>query len=110
MNDILSLRSEVKQILTMAQQLEPFVKSFSSGISAGEISTAASDAASHQRLQALLDHLARLQMQEPPQPQGPAPTKECRHPRGSAPSADNALYMKGSLFLSETYIILKMVQ
>ncbi|XP_043465928.1 RING finger protein 207-like isoform X2 [Leptopilina heterotoma] len=83
MNDILSLRSEVKQILTMAQQLEPFVKSFSSGMTAGEISAAASDAAGHQHLQVLLDHLARLQMQEPPQPQGPAPTKECRHPRES---------------------------
>lgn len=95
MNDILSLRSEVKQLQTMAQQLEPFVKSFSSGMSAGEISAAAQDAAGHQHLQVLLDHLARLQMQEPAQPQNPAPTKDCRYPRNSTPSADNALYMKG---------------
>ena len=79
----------------MAQQLEPFVKSFSAGMSAGEISTAAQDAAGHQHLQVLLDHLARLQMQEPSQPQTPAPTKDCRYSRNSAPSADNALYMKG---------------
>ncbi|XP_033211811.1 RING finger protein 207-like isoform X2 [Belonocnema kinseyi] len=96
MNDILSLRSEVKQLQTMAQQLEPFVKSFSAGMSAGEISAAAQDAAGHQHLQVLLDHLARLQMQEPPQPQNPAPTKDCRYPRNSTPSADNALYMKES--------------
>ncbi|XP_024944302.1 RING finger protein 207 isoform X3 [Cephus cinctus] len=96
MNDILTLRSEVKQLLTMAQQLEPFVKSFSVGVSAGEASAAATDAAGHQHLQALLDHLARLQMQEPAQPQTPAPTKDCRHPRSATTSADNALYMKES--------------
>ena len=96
MNDILSLRSEVKQLQIMAQHLEPFVKSFSAGINAGEISTAASDAAGHQHLQALLDHLTRLQMQESTQTQTPASNKDCRHPRNSAPSADNALYMKGN--------------
>ncbi|KAK2579398.1 hypothetical protein KPH14_003260 [Odynerus spinipes] len=94
MNDILSLRSEVKQLQNLAQQLEPFVKSFATGISAGEVSMAASDASGSQHLQALLDHLASLQMQEPPQPQTQAPTKEHRHPRGTTTSADNALYMK----------------
>lgn len=94
MNDILSLRSEVKKLQALAQHLEPFVKSFSTGIGAGEVSLAAADAVDNQHLQALLDHLARLQMQEPllhPQ----APTKEHRHSRSTATSADNALYMKG---------------
>lgn len=96
MNDILSLRSEVKKLQALAQHLEPFVKSFSTGIGAGEVSLAAADAADNQHLQALLDHLARLQMQEPPpHPQGQAPTKEHRHSRSTATSADNALYMKG---------------
>ncbi|XP_017884913.1 RING finger protein 207-like isoform X2 [Ceratina calcarata] len=94
MNDIVSLRSQVKQLQTLAQQLEPFIKSFATGVSVGEISMAASDMTSNQQLQALLDHLARLQMQEPPQqPQTQAPTKDHRHPRTST-SADNALYMK----------------
>ncbi|EZA48760.1 RING finger protein 207 isoform X3 [Ooceraea biroi] len=92
MNDILTLRSEVKKLQAVAQHLEPFVKSFSTGIGAGEVSMAAADAADNQHLQALLDHLARLQMQEPlPHPQ--APTKDHRHPRSTG-SADNALYMK----------------
>jgi len=96
MNDILSLRSEVKKLQVLAQHLEPFVKSFSIGIGAGEVSVAAADAADNQHLQALLDHLARLQMQEPPpHPQAQAPTKDHRHPRSTATSADNALYMKG---------------
>lgn len=95
MNDILSLRSEVKKLQVLAQHLEPFVKSFSIGIGAGEVSMAAADAADNQHLQALLDHLARLQMQEPPpHPQAQAPTKDHRHPRSTATSADNALYMK----------------
>ncbi|XP_012277774.1 RING finger protein 207 isoform X2 [Orussus abietinus] len=98
MNDILTLRSEVRQLLTLAQQLEPFVKSFTAGVNAGDLSTAASDAAGHQHLQVLLDHLARLQLQEPmqQQQQSSAPTKECRHPRTSSTGADNALYMKES--------------
>lgn len=83
MNDILSLKTEVKQLQNMAQQLEPFVKSFSTGLSAGEINTAVSDATGHQHLQALLDHLARLQMQEPPQSQSQAPTKEFRQSRSN---------------------------
>lgn len=94
MNDILSLRSEVKKLQALTQHLEPFVKSFSMGINAGEVSLAAVDAADNQHLQALLDHLARLQMQEPP-PQAQAPTKDHRHPRSTATTADNALYMKG---------------
>ncbi|XP_011637095.1 RING finger protein 207-like isoform X3 [Pogonomyrmex barbatus] len=98
MNDILSLRSEVKKLQVLAQHLEPFVKSFSIGIGAGEVSMAAADAADNQHLQALLDHLSRLQMQEPPppppHPQAQAPTKDHRHPRSTATSADNALYMK----------------
>lgn len=94
MNDILSLRSQVKQLQNLAQQLEPFIKSFATGVSAGEVSMTASDVASNQHLQALLDHLARLQMQEPPQPQTQAPTKDHRHSRTTATSADNALYMK----------------
>lgn len=96
MNDILSLRSEVKKLQALAQHLEPFVKSFSTGIGAGEVSLAAADAADSQHLQVLLDQLTRnLKMQEPPHPQAQAPTKEHRHPRSTATSADNALYMKG---------------
>ncbi|XP_076233820.1 RING finger protein 207 isoform X3 [Calliopsis andreniformis] len=95
MNDILSLRNQVKQLQNLTQQLEPFIKSFSSGVAAGEVSIAAADAASNQHLQVLLEHLARLQMQElPQQPQTQAPTKDHRHPRNTATSADNALYMK----------------
>lgn len=95
MNDILSLKGEVKQLQSVAQQLEPFVKSFSAGVAAGELSTAAADAAGHQHLQALLDHLARLQMQEPLQQQMSAPTKDqYRHQRGTGPN-ENALYSKG---------------
>ncbi|XP_076633398.1 RING finger protein 207 isoform X3 [Colletes latitarsis] len=95
MSDILSLRNQVKQLQNLAQQLEPFVKSFSSGVTAGEVNMAASDAAGNQGLQLLLDHLACLQMQEPPQqPQTQAPIKDHRHSRATATSADNALYMK----------------
>ncbi|XP_011701848.1 PREDICTED: RING finger protein 207-like [Wasmannia auropunctata] len=94
MNDILSLRSEVKKLQVLAQNLEPFVKTFSLGISAGEMSMAAADASDTQHLQALLDHLARMQVHEPPHPQAQAPTKDHRHPRSTATSADNALYMK----------------
>lgn len=89
MNDILSLRSEVKQLQMVAQQLEPFVKTFAIGVSAGEMSSAASDAAGHQHLQALLEHLSRLQLQEQTpqsQQQTTAPSKDCRHPRGTAAS------------------------
>lgn len=88
----------MKQLQNAAQQLEPFIKSFAAGVTAGEVSTAVSDAAGNQGLQVLLDHLARLQMQEPPQqPQTQAPTKDHRHPpqRSTVNSADNALYMKG---------------
>lgn len=96
MDDILTLRSEVKQLQSLTQQLEPFVKSFSTGVTAGEVSMAASDASSNQHLQALLDHLARLQMQEPPQSQTQAPTKDHRHPRGTMIiNADKALCTKG---------------
>ncbi|XP_011301531.1 RING finger protein 207 [Fopius arisanus] len=91
MNDILTLRGEVKQLQSLTQQLEPFVKSFSAGITAGEVSSAAADAAGHQHLQALLDHVTRMQMQE--SGQGPAPTKDCRHGKTGA---DNILYMKES--------------
>ncbi|XP_015438981.1 PREDICTED: RING finger protein 207-like [Dufourea novaeangliae] len=95
MNDILSLRNQVKQLQNLAQQLQPFIKSFTTGVTAAEVSIAASDAASNQDLQVLLDHLARLRMQEPPpQPQTPAPTKDHRHSRNTANSADNILYMK----------------
>ncbi|KAJ8679580.1 hypothetical protein QAD02_015367 [Eretmocerus hayati] len=97
MNDILTLKSEVKQLQNVAQQLEPFVKSFAAGVSAGEISNAASDAAGNQHLQALLDHIARLQMQDqlPMQHHGhmTAPTKEYRHQRAPPPN-DNAIYAK----------------
>lgn len=96
MDDILSLRNQVKQLQNLAQQLEPFVKSFTSGVTAGEVSMTASDVANNQHLQALL-HLARLHMQEPSQPQTQAPTKD-RHSRTTATSADNALYMKGIYF------------
>ncbi|KOC68694.1 RING finger protein 207 [Habropoda laboriosa] len=96
MNDILSLRSQVKQLLSLAQQLEPFIKSFGSKVTAGEVSIAASDAASNQHVQMLLNHLAQLQLQETQQPQTQAPTKDHRHSRASATSADNALYMKES--------------
>nr|XP_033335833.1 RING finger protein 207-like isoform X3 [Megalopta genalis] len=95
MNDILSLRSQVKQLQSLAQQLEPFIKSFTTGVTAGEVSIAVSDAASNQDLQVLLDHLARLHMQEPSQqPQTQAPTKDHRQQRPTVTSADNALYMK----------------
>ncbi|XP_012254387.2 RING finger protein 207-like [Athalia rosae] len=94
MNDILTLKSEVKQLSTLAQQLEPFVKSFSAGVSAGETSITASEAAGHQHLEVLLDHLARLQLQEQPQSQQQQHTKDCGHPRNNSTSADNALYMK----------------
>ncbi|XP_034938049.1 RING finger protein 207-like [Chelonus insularis] len=92
MNDILMLRGEVKQLQTLTQQLEPFVKSFSAGVAAGEMSAAAADAAGHQHLQALLDHFTRLQMQEPQQQ---ASSKDCRHAKASSVT-DNILYMKES--------------
>ena len=97
MNDIVTLRGEVKQLQNLTQQLEPFVKSFSAGVNAGEMRAAALDASEQQHVEALLDHLARLQMQEPQQTQNQAPTKDCRHSRQTATSADNALYMKGKV-------------
>ncbi|XP_076293150.1 RING finger protein 207 isoform X2 [Lasioglossum baleicum] len=95
MNDILSLRNQVKQLQNLAQQLEPFIKSYTTGVTAGEVSMSVSDAACNQDLKVLLDHLSRLQMQEPPQqPQTQAPVKDIRQPRSTVTSADNALYMK----------------
>ncbi|XP_076654074.1 RING finger protein 207 isoform X3 [Halictus rubicundus] len=95
MNDILSLRNQVKQLQNLAQQLEPFIKSYTTGVTAGEVSMAVSDAACNQDLKALLDQLYRMQMQEPPQqPQTQAPVKDIRQPRSTVTSADNALYMK----------------
>ncbi|XP_043280659.1 RING finger protein 207-like isoform X2 [Venturia canescens] len=94
MNDIVTLRGEVKQLQNLTQQLEPFVKSFTAGVNAGEIRAAALDSSDQQHLEALLDHLARLQMQESQQSQPTAPTKDCRHSRNTPTSADNALYMK----------------
>lgn len=94
MNDILTLRGEVKQLQSLTQQLEPFVKSFSAGITAGEMSSAAADAAGHQHLQALLDHFTRMQMQEAQAQGSVQPTKDCRHGKNSG-GADNILYMKG---------------
>lgn len=100
MNDIVTLRGEVKQLQNLTQQLEPFVKSFTAGVNAGEIRAAALDSADQQHLEALLDHLARLQMQESQQSQPTAPTKDCRHSRNTTTSADNALYMKGKKYSS----------
>lgn len=74
-NDILSLKSEVKQLQSLAQQIEPFIKSFTSSVNTGEANVTASDATNHQHLQVLLEHLTRIQMQEPTQP---APTKDSR--------------------------------
>lgn len=98
MNDILTLRGEVKQLQTVTQQLEPFVKSFSAGMIAGEMDAATADAADRQHLQALLEHFARIQMQEPSQQQQhvPVPTKDCRHTK-NAGTTDNILYMKGKI-------------
>ncbi|KAK0166521.1 hypothetical protein PV328_004933 [Microctonus aethiopoides] len=97
MNDILTLRGEVKQLQTVTQQLEPFVKSFSAGMIAGEMDAATADAADRQHLQALLEHFARIQMQEPSQQQQhvPVPTKDCRHTKNTG-TTDNILYMKES--------------
>ncbi|XP_014214264.1 RING finger protein 207-like [Copidosoma floridanum] len=74
MNDILELKGEVKQLQSVAQQLEPFVKSFAAGVTAGELSQAAADVTSEPHLQALLDHLQRLQMQDPAQMRHQRPT------------------------------------
>ncbi|XP_058810457.1 RING finger protein 207-like isoform X3 [Phymastichus coffea] len=84
MNDILSLKGELKQLQLFAQQLEPFIKSFTSGINTGEANTSASDVTNHQHLQVLLDHLARLQIQEPIHS---SPTKECRLQQPQQPNS-----------------------
>lgn len=54
MNDIVSLRSEVKQLATVAQQLEPYVKTLSSQTNLEEVAN----------LQALIDRISVLQASE----------------------------------------------
>jgi hypothetical protein len=67
MNDILTLRAEVKHLSLVAHQLEPYVKS----LAAAERSQASSDSvqqqqqettSSHQQLQSLLEHISMLQL------------------------------------------------
>ncbi|XP_011503717.1 PREDICTED: RING finger protein 207-like [Ceratosolen solmsi marchali] len=91
MNNILSLKGEVKQLHTVAQQLEPFIKSFVTGINPSELNTIASDINSQKHFQALLDHLGCLKIQEPTTPS----TKEYRHQRNCSAN-DNAMYTKDS--------------
>lgn len=68
MNDILTLRAEVKHLSLVAHQLEPYVKA----LAASERNQASSDAlqqqqqqqettSSHQQLQSLLEHISMLQ-------------------------------------------------
>jgi hypothetical protein len=69
MNDILTLRAEVKHLSLVAHQLEPYVKS----LAASERNQASTDAvqqqqqqqqeitSSHQQLQNLLEHISMLQ-------------------------------------------------
>jgi hypothetical protein len=66
MNDILTLRAEVKHLSLIAHQLEPYVKS----LAASERSQASNDVlqqqqqettSSHQQLQSLLEHISMLQ-------------------------------------------------
>lgn len=69
MNDILTLRAEVKHLSLVAHQLEPYVKS----LAAAERSKASTDSvqqqqqqqeptSSHQQLQNLLEHISMLQL------------------------------------------------
>jgi hypothetical protein len=70
MNDILTLRAEVKHLSLVAHQLEPYVKS----LAATERSQASTDSvqqqqqqqqettSSHQQLQSLLEHISMLQL------------------------------------------------
>lgn len=71
MNDILTLRAEVKHLSLIAHQLEPYVKS----LAAAERSQASTDSvqqqqqqqqqepiSSHQQLQSLLEHISMLQL------------------------------------------------
>ena len=80
MNDVLCLRGEVKQLHLLALQLEPFVKSFAACIGSGDVTSATSDSAGNQHLKNLLDHLSRLQMQDPHHQAAP-PTKDNRYAR-----------------------------
>jgi len=67
MNDILTLRAEVKHLSLVAHQLEPYVKA----LAASERNQASSDVihqqqqqettSSHQQLQSLLEHISMLQ-------------------------------------------------
>jgi hypothetical protein len=68
MNDILTLRAEVKHLSLIAHQLEPYVKS----LAAAERNQAPTDStqqqqqqettSSHQQLQSLLEHISMLQL------------------------------------------------
>nr|CAD7574365.1 unnamed protein product [Timema californicum] len=66
MNDILTLRSEVKNLSVIANQLEPYVKSLTSGSAPveriSESADTSSQETSHQQLQSLLEHISALQM------------------------------------------------
>ncbi|XP_033607635.1 RING finger protein 207 isoform X2 [Cryptotermes secundus] len=105
MNDILTLRAEVKHLSLIAHQLEPYVKS----LAAAERSQASTDSvqqqqqpqepiSSHQQLQSLLEHISMLQLDAASSMDSSGAQKgECRvHPGQvvTSPSAENIMYMK----------------
>jgi hypothetical protein len=94
MNNILSLKGEIKQLQLVTQQLEPFIKSFIMGINTSELNSNAFDINDHKHIQILLDHLGRLKVQKSSQPQTLAQTKEFRHQRNQTTN-DNTFYTKG---------------
>nr|CAD7433448.1 unnamed protein product [Timema monikensis] len=102
MNDILTLRSEVKNLSVIANQLEPYVKSLLTSGSAPvericESAETSSQETSHQQLQSLLEHISALQMDTATAYRMDASQKECRiHPSNivSSPTTESAMYMK----------------
>nr|CAD7266849.1 unnamed protein product [Timema shepardi] len=101
MNDILTLRSEVKNLSVIANQLEPYVKSLTSGSAPveriSESADTSSQETSHQQLQSLLEHISALQMDTATAYRLDASQKECRmHPSNivNSPTAESAMYMK----------------
>ncbi|XP_049804654.1 uncharacterized protein LOC126248059 isoform X1 [Schistocerca nitens] len=108
MNDILTLRSEVKHLSAIAHQLEPYVKSLATAECIGPQGStdrvqpsgpeSGTQETSHHQLQSLLEHINMLQMDAANSYRINGSQKaECRVHSGQAmtsPTSENIVYMK----------------
>ncbi|XP_039287373.1 uncharacterized protein LOC111046164 isoform X2 [Nilaparvata lugens] len=91
MNDIVSLRSEVKQLAMAAQQLEPYVRSLSSQTNLDEMAN----------LQTLIDRITTLQNQHYQAEQAAQKQGGFRSQMTSPTAVENGLHLKGEMPVRE---------